>query len=128
MIAHSFSYRMGTHTSQCPPANVESKAFNFMRFMCVIVSGGHRDRHFVIYMDQTPVYFTMNSKGTLEVIGEKTIHICRSRSQRTVRYSCLPMSSRGSRMAALQQRSSHLAITQQPTFTSARKLPEWTRR
>jgi len=35
MHAHSFSYRMGTHTSQRPPAEV---------------------------MDQTPVYFSMRSK------------------------------------------------------------------
>jgi len=75
MHAHSFSYRMGTHMSQQPPAEVESKAFDFMRFMCVIVSGGNRDRHFILNMDQTPVYFSMSSKRTLEVIREKTIHI-----------------------------------------------------
>ncbi len=55
--AHSFSYRMGTHTLQRPPAEVESGAFDCMRFMRVIVSGGNRDRHFIINMDQTPVYF-----------------------------------------------------------------------
>jgi hypothetical protein len=44
---------MGTHTSQRPPAKVESKAFDFMQFMRLIVSGGNRDRHFVINMDQT---------------------------------------------------------------------------
>jgi hypothetical protein len=30
MYAHSFSYQMDTHTSQRLPAEVESKAFDFM--------------------------------------------------------------------------------------------------
>jgi hypothetical protein len=73
--AHSFSYQMGTHTSQRPPAEVEGEASDFMRFVRVIVSGGNRDRRFILNMDQTPVYFPMSSKRTLELIGEKTIHI-----------------------------------------------------
>jgi hypothetical protein len=36
-----------------------------------IVSGGNHNRRFVINMDQTPVYFSMNAKRTLEVIGKK---------------------------------------------------------
>ena len=66
---------MGTHTSQRPPAEVESEAVDFMRFMRVIVSGGNRDRRFIINMDQTPVFFSMSSKQTFELIGKKTIHI-----------------------------------------------------
>jgi hypothetical protein len=75
MHAHSFSYRMGTHASQRPPAEVEGEAADFMRFMRGIVSGGNRDRRFIINMDQTPVFFSMSSKRTLELIGKKTIHI-----------------------------------------------------
>ena len=75
LFAHSFSYQMGTHTSQRPPAEVEGEASDFMQFMRVIVSGGNRDRHFIINMDQMPVYFSMSSKKTLELIGKKTIHI-----------------------------------------------------
>jgi hypothetical protein len=73
--AHSFTYRMGTHTSQQPPAEVEGEASDFMRFVRVIVSGGNRDRRFILNMDQMPVYFSMSSKRTLELIGKKTIHI-----------------------------------------------------
>jgi len=75
MRAHSFSYRMGTHTSQRPPAAVEGEAFDFMKFVRVVVSRGNRDRRFIINMDQMPVFFSMSSKRTLEVIGKKTIHI-----------------------------------------------------
>jgi hypothetical protein len=46
-----------------------------MKFVRIIVSGGNRDRHFIINMDETPVFFSMSSKRTLEVIGKKTIHI-----------------------------------------------------
>ncbi len=75
MVAHSFSYRMGAHTSQRPPAEVEGEASNYMQFMHRIVSGHNRDLRFIINMDQTPVYFLMNAKQTYEVIGRKTIHI-----------------------------------------------------
>jgi hypothetical protein len=62
---------MGTHALQRPPAKVEGEAFNFMRFMHVIVSGGNRNMRFIIDMDQTPVYFSMNAKRTYEVVGKK---------------------------------------------------------
>ncbi len=71
LIAHSFSYQMSTHTLQCPPAEVESKAFDFMQFMRLIVSDGNCDQRSIINMDQTPVYFTMNAKRRLEVIRKK---------------------------------------------------------
>ncbi len=73
--AHSFSYQMGTHTSQRPPAEVEGEASDFMQFVRVNVRGANRDRRFILNMDQTLVYFLMSSKKTLELIGKKTIHI-----------------------------------------------------
>ena len=57
MHAHSYTYRMGKHTSQRPPAEVEGEAFDFLRFVRVNVSGGNHDRRFIINMDQTPVFF-----------------------------------------------------------------------
>ena len=84
MHAHSFAYRMGTHTSQRPPAEVEGEASDFMRFVRVIVSGGNRDRRFILNMDQTPVYFSMNSKKTLELIEKKPSTFARRRMTRSV--------------------------------------------
>jgi hypothetical protein len=46
-----------------------------MVYMRRIVEGSSRDRHFILNMDQTPVYFAMSAKRTLEAIGTKTIHI-----------------------------------------------------
>jgi len=51
MYAHSFSYRMGTHTSQQPSVEVEGEASDFMRFVRVIVSGANCDRCFILNMD-----------------------------------------------------------------------------
>ncbi len=39
MHAHSYTYRMGKHTSQRPPVEVEGEAFDFLRFVGIIVSG-----------------------------------------------------------------------------------------
>ena len=75
---------MGTHTSQRPPAEVEGEAFDFMRFMRVIVSGGNRDMHFIINMDQMPVYFLMNAKQTYEVVGKKQSTFARRRTIQSV--------------------------------------------
>jgi hypothetical protein len=73
--AHSLVYRMGTHVSQRKPDKVAAESSDYMDLMGQIVEGPHRDRRFIINMDQTPVYFTMNAKQTLEVIGVKTVHI-----------------------------------------------------
>ncbi len=66
--------------SQRPLVEVEGEASDYMRFMRRIVSGHNRDLHFIINMDQTPVYFLMNAKPTYEVIGRKTVHIRTSRN------------------------------------------------
>ncbi len=71
LVAHSMRYQMGTHTGQHPPAKVESEACKYMAYMRCIVLGSNRDRHFILNMDQTPVYFLMCAKRTLEVIGKK---------------------------------------------------------
>jgi hypothetical protein len=76
--------KMGMHTSQRPPAEVEGEASDFMRFVRVIVSGANRDRRFILNMDQTPVYFSMSSKKTLELIGKKPSTFARRRMTRSM--------------------------------------------
>ncbi len=46
-----------------------------MNLMRPFLEGPHRGRRFILNMDQTPVFFSMTSKRTLEVIGVKTVHI-----------------------------------------------------
>ena len=99
------------------------------RVMFRIVRGGNRDRAFRhqhgpnvgLFLDECKMnalrsvakkQSTFARRRTIRSVGP-----WRSQSRRTVRYlrrrSCL----RGSRMAASRGRSSHLAITRQPTFT-----------
>jgi hypothetical protein len=70
--AHLMTYQMGTHMLQCPLVKVDSKALDFMQFMCQIILSINRNRRYVLNMDQMPVYFLMNAKRTLELIGGKT--------------------------------------------------------
>jgi hypothetical protein len=71
LIADSMRYQMGTHTSQRPPAEVASKALDYIVYMCHIVTSSNRDRHFILNMNQTPVYFAMSAEQTLELITTK---------------------------------------------------------
>ena len=72
MVAHLFAYRMGTHMLQHVLLKVQSEALNFMVFMRCIVFGANRDWRFVINIDQTPVYFSMNAKRMLELIKKQS--------------------------------------------------------
>jgi len=73
--AHLFVYRMGTHESQRKPDEVQEEATDYMRLIHPFLIGNHHDPRFILNMNQTPVYFSMNAKRTLELIGKKTIHI-----------------------------------------------------
>jgi hypothetical protein len=64
---HSLVYRMGTHLLQRKPDEVEEQAKDYMCLIRPFLISRHRDLRFVINMDQTPVYFAMNAKQTLEV-------------------------------------------------------------
>ncbi|MFM7225765.1 MAG: hypothetical protein ACKO1Y_10145 [Actinomycetota bacterium] len=75
MRAHSLVYCMGTHETQRKPDDVAQDASEYMVLMRPFLEGPHRDRRFILNMDQTPVFFSMTSKRTLEVIGVKTVHI-----------------------------------------------------
>ncbi len=73
--AHSMVYRMGTHESQRHPDEVAGEASDYMAMARSLVVGPHRDPRYIVNMDQTPVYFTMNGKKTLNVAGAKTVQI-----------------------------------------------------
>jgi hypothetical protein len=78
--AHLLVYRMGTHESQRAPDEVAEEATEYMTAARKLVLGGHRDRRFIMNMDQTPVYFSMGPKKTLAKKGEKTVHVRTSTS------------------------------------------------
>lgn len=78
--AHSLVYRMGTHESQRPPGEVAEEATGYMTIVRQLVTGPHRHLRWIMNMDQTPVYFSMGPKRTLESKGTKTIHVRTSTS------------------------------------------------
>ena len=57
--ANSLVYRMGTHESQRQPDDVATEALDYMNLMRPLLEGPHRDRRFILSMDQMPVFFCM---------------------------------------------------------------------
>ncbi len=80
--AHSLVYRMGMHLCQRKLEEVEVEASNYMRLIRTLLFSPHCDQHFILNMDQMPVYFLMSTKRMLEVVGKRTIHI--SARRRTI--------------------------------------------
>jgi hypothetical protein len=66
---------MGTHETQRRPEDVAAEASEYMNLIRLLLVGAHRDIRFILNMDQTPCYFAMTWKRTLEVVGVKTVHI-----------------------------------------------------
>jgi len=75
MCTHLFVYRTGMHELLCKPEEVDGDLNDYIRLIHLFVIGNHHDLRFILNMDQAPVYFLMNSKRKLELIGKKTIHI-----------------------------------------------------
>ena len=71
----SLVYRMGTKVSQRLPAEVSQEATEFQEFIRPMLLGPERSLHWIINMDQTPVFFSMHPKKTLEILGTKTVVI-----------------------------------------------------
>jgi hypothetical protein len=72
---YSIVHRLGTKVSQHPPAEAIQEAMEFQQFIKPMLLGPERDLHFIINMDQTPVYFLMHPTRMLEVLGKITVAI-----------------------------------------------------
>ena len=84
---HSFVYRMGTHESQRAPAETSSLSADYIARMQPKLAEPNRSQDFILNMDQTPIPFTFNAKKTLELVGERTVHIRKSTND-TKRVTC----------------------------------------
>jgi hypothetical protein len=62
VCAHLFVYQMGTHQSMRRPDEVEVEAKDYMHLICPFLIGNHRDLHFILNLDQMPIYFTISTK------------------------------------------------------------------
>ena len=75
---HSLVHRMGTHESQRAPSEMASLADDYVRTIRPKLLQCNRHQDYILNMDQTPVPFTFNSKRTLELVGQQTVHIRKS--------------------------------------------------
>ena len=78
MKAQGLVHRLGTHESQKAPEETQTEALDFMGVIHPKLQLQCRSKAFILNMDQTPIPFTFNSKSTLEVVGARTVHVCKS--------------------------------------------------
>ena len=78
--SHKLVHRVCTHESQRSPAAVEEEAIDWLTRIRPQLIGNNRDQRFIINMDQTPIFFTMVPRTTLNVSGAKTINLRTSTS------------------------------------------------
>ena len=67
--AHGFVHRMGTHSSQRQPSEMEEIAMDFICVTQEKLQMSCRDKAYIINMDQTPVTFSYDPKKNIEVVG-----------------------------------------------------------
>ena len=66
---------MGTYVSQKPPAETVELSKDFLEIVRPLLNQPNRHKDFIINMDQTPVFFSMESKKTLAKVGAKTVNV-----------------------------------------------------
>jgi hypothetical protein len=60
--------------AQRDPREVEAEALEFLEYIRPRLMGSHRSPHYIINMDQTPVYHAMCSGKTIERVGVRTVN------------------------------------------------------
>jgi hypothetical protein len=75
IAAHSIVHRVHTHQSQESIAAVQNKAKDWIKQMHPKLFGGNQDQFFIINMDQTPIFFCMLLKTTIEASGAQTVTV-----------------------------------------------------
>jgi len=75
---HEYVYRTGTNVSQRSPESMQTEAADFMAQTRPLLQEKNRSTEFIINMDQTPVYFTLQRGRTLAKRGTRTVGIRKS--------------------------------------------------
>ena len=71
-------HQMGTHLSQRQLSEMEEIAADVVCVTWEKLQMSWRDKAYIINMDQTRVPFLYDPKKTIEVVGQRTIHIRKS--------------------------------------------------
>jgi len=82
--SHDLVNRIGTHVSQKAPSLAADEAADFVNIIRPFLNGPSRDPRFILNMDQTPVFYSMHEKHTLNVKGARTVNLrsCKNDSER----------------------------------------------
>jgi len=67
IASHDIVLCMKTNESQRKPAEVIAEALDWLESIRPRLTGPEHDKNYIINMDQTPVFFTMNPKCTLHL-------------------------------------------------------------
>ena len=84
LVKSNLVYRIGTHVSQKSPLEAVSDAQDFVEIVRPFLYGPSRHPKYILNMDQTPVYYSMHEKKTLETKGVRTVNLrtCKNDSER----------------------------------------------
>ncbi len=81
MRKHKYMYQQKTNKATCAPQEVFYEARELLEFTCLLLLGPHRNRRWIINMDQTPLHFSYHSSKTLEKCGAKMIQVCKTSNE-----------------------------------------------
>jgi len=113
---------MGTHESQKHPSESINEGTDFMVMIREVVSQPNRSQHFIINMDQTPVYFTMHPKKTIEKKGKRIVNLRKSTgdTKRATFAMCVTASGRKLKplLVFKGKPNGRIAKTEFPTFSN----------
>ena len=73
--AHGLVHRVHTHESQRPPHEVANEATDFIVRIRPLLRGMFSHEDWIINMDQTPVFFLMVPRTTLDHVGARTVNV-----------------------------------------------------
>ena len=74
-MKNNFTHRISTHKAQRDPHKVECKAVEFLKYICSRLTNGSHHPDFILNMDQTPVYQSIDSSMTVEHVGVRTVNL-----------------------------------------------------
>ena len=80
VASHGLVHRVHTHQSQRSMNEVRAEAQDWIQQIRARLAGDHRDHRFIINMDQTPIFFSMLPRTTLNASGARTVNVRTSTS------------------------------------------------
>ena len=83
LMKNNLTHRVATHKAQRDPREVEREVKEFLKYIRPQLTDGSHHPDFILNMDQTPVYHSMDSSRTIERVGTCTVNLCMSMNNST---------------------------------------------